>query len=125
MEQERYITEEESVRCKRVADAFAELYEESDIVVLDTGRYGFVELQYFRAGSGFDSVMVFDDSRKLFADLWESWMDVQLLKIVSGTPMEEMDYEDIFKWLPKDKQEEIMAKQKVFASRAGVDLDVE
>lgn len=118
MKQERYITEEESVRCKRVADAFAELYEESDIVVLDAGRYGFVELQYFRAGTGFNSVMVFDD-------LWESWMDVQLLKIVSGTPMEEKDYEDIFKWLPKDKQEEIMAKQKVFASRAGVDLDVE
>lgn len=125
MEQERYITEEQSVRCKRVADAFAELYEESDIVVLDAGRYGFVELQYFRAETGFNSVMVFADSRKLFDDLWECWMDVQLLKIVSGTPMEEKDYEDIFKWLPKDKQEEIMAKQKVFASRAGVDLDVE
>lgn len=123
MEQERYITEEESIRCKRVADAFAELYEESDIVVLDAGRYGFVELQYFRAGAGFNSVTVFDDGRKLFDGLWESWVDVQLLKVAGGTPMEEKDYEDIFEWLPKDKQEEIMGKRRVFASRAGIDLE--
>ena len=55
MEREIYITETEHAKCKSVADAFEELYEESDIVVLDAGRYGFVELQYFRAKSGFNS----------------------------------------------------------------------
>ena len=88
MEREIYITETEHAKCKSVADAFAELYEESDIVVLDAGRYGFVELQYFRAKSGFNSNTVFDNSMELFEELWENWMDVQLMKIAEGTPEE-------------------------------------
>lgn len=47
MERKIYITETERTKCRRVVDAFVELYEESDIVALDAGRYGFVELQYF------------------------------------------------------------------------------
>lgn len=122
MERKSYITETECTRCRNVAEAFKELYEESDIVVLDAGRYGFIELQYFREGSGFNSNSIFDDGRMLFEDLWENWLDVQLLKIVAGTPMEEMDYENIFKWLPREKQEDLMAKRRVFASKAGLDL---
>lgn len=125
MEREIYITETEHAKCKSVADAFAELYEESDIVVLDAGRYGFVELQYFRAKSGFNSNTVFDNSMELFEELWENWMDVQLMKIAEGTPMVEMDYEDIYKCLPEEKQIELMDKRKFFASKAGIDPDME
>ena len=123
MEQKRYITETESASCRRVADAFAELYEEGDILVLDAGRYGFVELQYFRSGSGFDSNTVFNDSRELFEELWENWMGVQLMKLAGGTLMQELDYEDIFRCLPKRKQEELMGKRGYFASKAGSSLD--
>ena len=35
MEKQIYITEEERAKCQRVADAFAELYEMENIVVLD------------------------------------------------------------------------------------------
>lgn len=73
MEQGKYITEAERAKCKCVADAFAELYEEDDILVLDAGRYGFVELQYFKSGLGFDSNTIFNDSRKLFEELWGNW----------------------------------------------------
>lgn len=45
MEREIYITETKYAKCKSVADAFAELYEEGDIVVLDAGRYG-LEREY-------------------------------------------------------------------------------
>ena len=45
---EKYITDDEREKCKKVADAFAELYEIENILVVDAGRYGFVKLQYYR-----------------------------------------------------------------------------
>ena len=48
MEKQVYITEEERAKCQKVTDAFAELYEMEKIVVLDAGRYGFVELKYYK-----------------------------------------------------------------------------
>ena len=45
MEKRVYITEDERAKCRKVADAFAEL-EDVDIVVVDVGRYGFVKLEY-------------------------------------------------------------------------------
>ena len=48
MEKQVYITEEERAKCQKVADAFAELYEMENIMVLDAGRYGFVELKYYK-----------------------------------------------------------------------------
>lgn len=45
---EKYITDDEREKCRKVADAFAELYEIENILVVDAGRYGFVKLQYYR-----------------------------------------------------------------------------
>ena len=45
---EKYITDGEREKCRKVADAFAELYEIENILVVDAGRYGFVKLQYYR-----------------------------------------------------------------------------
>lgn len=50
MEKKQYITGEEREKCRKVADAFAEL-EDADVVVVDAGRYGFVKLQYYTPGS--------------------------------------------------------------------------
>ena len=44
---EKYITEEQRARCRKIADAFAELYDLTDVVVADAGRFGFVRLQWF------------------------------------------------------------------------------
>lgn len=38
---ETYITEDEQLKCQKVANAFTELYEIENILVLDAGRYGF------------------------------------------------------------------------------------
>lgn len=46
---EIYITDSEREKCRNVADAFAELYEIENILVVDAGRYGFVKLQYYRS----------------------------------------------------------------------------
>ena len=40
---EKYITDDEMEKCRKVVDAFAELYEIENILVVDAGRYGFVK----------------------------------------------------------------------------------
>lgn len=125
MENEVYITSEEREKCRRVADAFAELYELTDTVVVDAGRYGFAKLQYYKLPVGFDTVVTYRDSETMFNDLWDDWLSDQMLAFAIGTPIEEFEYEDIFKCLPKEKQEELMAKRIHFKEKSGIELSGE
>lgn len=119
MGKETYITDEERMKCRKVADAFAELYEMTDIAVVDAGKYGFVKLQYYKLPRGFDTATTFRDSGLLFNDLWEEWLYDQLLSSAIGTPIADFEYEDIFKCLPKEKQGELMTKRDYFKERSG------
>ena len=110
---EKYITEEQRAGCRKVADAFAELYELTDVVVADAGRFGFVRLQWFSEGEGFDSAMVFSDGGELFEELWRIWYEHEVLTPVLGTPLAELDYDEIFQTLSKDKQKEISEKLSI------------
>ena len=74
MDKRVYISEDERRRCQKVADAFAELYELEHIVVMDVGRYGFVKLQYYIPERGFENVITFTDSKSMFEDLWQEWL---------------------------------------------------
>ena len=122
MKKDTYISIEEREKCRKVADAFTEVYEKEDIVVLDAGKYGYVKLQYYKEPFGFDDVFTYTDSRELFDDLWDEWFNGRLLEFASDTPMMEFDYPDIFKCLPKDKQKELMDKKIAFAEEAGIIL---
>lgn len=93
---EIYITDSEREKCRKVADAFAELYEIENILVVDAGRYGFVMLQYYRPPQGFEDAITFTDSRSMFENLWEEWFDTQLFLLAKGTPMAGMEYHEIF-----------------------------
>ena len=105
-----YITDIERERCKKVAAAYAELYELESILVLDVGRYGFVKLQYYTPEYGFNDVITYTDSESMFEDL------------AKGTPMLEMGYEEIFKCLPEEKQKELLEQKAVFAKMAEIEL---
>ncbi len=111
---EIYITEEQWAKCRKVADAFSELYELADVMVADAGRFGFVRLQWFSEGEGFDSAMIFSDSLELFEELWRIWYEHEVLTSVLGTPLAELDYDEIFQMLSKDRQEEILEKKRYF-----------
>ena len=89
MEKQIYITEEERAKCQKVADAFAELYERADILVVDAGRYGFVVLKYYMLPHGFEEDATFTDSRALFEELWQEWLDMKLYLMAKGTPLME------------------------------------
>ena len=68
-------------KSRKVADAFAELYEMAEIMVLDADRYGFVMLKYYELSSGFAEDETYTDSEKLFDALWEEWLNTKLTKI--------------------------------------------
>ena len=122
MEKKIYITEEERAKCQKVADAFAELYEMADIVVVDVGRYGFVMLKYYIPPHGFEEDATFTDSRALFEGLWQEWLDMKLYLIAKGTPLIEKGYQGVFESLPKEKQSAIIEKKTAFAKKAEISL---
>lgn len=120
MRAEYYITEEEQKRCARVAEAFKELFEIKDTIVLNAEKYGFVKLQYYTFPYGFDTVVTYTNSKEMFEDLWQDWFANQLLSLAAGTGLEELEYEEIFKCLPKEKQDEIMKKQAYFKKKSEI-----
>ena len=120
MEKKAYITEEEQKKCRRVADAFAEL-EDVDVVVVDVGRYGFVKLQYYTPPTGFENDFTFTDSREMFEDLWEEWLHTQLIMMAKEMKIDDVDYDDIFKRLPEEKQNELGGRKQHFAELAGIE----
>ena len=106
--QEAFISDEEREKCRKVAEAFREALEGEDLVVLDAGRFGFVKLQYYKPPWGFDNVFTFLDAGALFDDLWEEWMDSQLL-----------EYDQIFRCMPKEMQDSYVLKKQEFMEAAG------
>lgn len=120
MEKKAYITEEEQEKCRRVADAFAEL-EDVDVVVVDVGRYGFVKLQYYTPPTGFENDFTFTDSMKLFDDLWEEWLHTQLIMMAKEMKIDDVDYDDIFKHLSEEKQNELGNRKQYFSKLAGIE----
>ena len=121
MEKKIYISDDERKKCKKVAEAFAELYEIENILVMDAGRYGYVKLQYYRLPSGFEDVITFTDSRSMFENLWQEWFDTQLYLLAKDTPMSVMSYEDIFKSLSKEKQKDLTDRKADFAKLAEIE----
>ena len=122
MDKQIYITEEERTKCQKVADAFAELYEMAEIVVLDVGRYGFVMLKYYKPPHGFEDTITFTDSVALFEGLWEEWLNTKLYLMAKGTPMLEKGYKGIFESLSKEKQSELIVRKANFAKMAEIYL---
>ena len=122
MEKQVYITEEERAKCQKVADAFAELYEMENIMVLDAGRYGFVELKYYKPPHGFEDAITYTNSVALFEDLWEEWLNTKLYLMAKGTPLMEKGYKGVFESLPEEKQSELIVRKADFAKTAEIYL---
>ena len=122
MEKQVYITEGERAKCKKVAEAFTELYEMADIVVVDVGRYGFVMLKYYMPPHGFEEDATFTDSKALFEGLWQEWLDMKLYFMAKGTPLMEKGYKGIFESLSAEKQSAFIGRKADFVLKAGIHL---
>jgi len=122
MEKQFYITEEEREKCKKVVDAFTELYEMADIVVADVGRYGFVMLKYYMPPHGFEEDATFTDSVALFEELWQEWLNMKLYLLAKDTSLLEKGYKGVFESLPEEKQSELIVRKADFAKAAEIYL---
>ncbi len=115
-----HITEEEKKNCQKVADAFSELYEYNDMIVVNAGKYGFAKLQYYIRPDCFEEVTLYTNSEKLFFALWKEWLNIQLLKLAKGTSIKDMELIEMFQYLSKEKQKELFYKQVYFAEKTGI-----
>ena len=124
MEKKVYITEEEREKCRRVIDAFAELYEmeDEDMLVVDAGRYGFVKLQCYTPSYGFEELDTYTDSHSLFKGLWDEWLSLNLFLIAMEMQLDDIVGEEVFNTLPKEKQSELIGRKADFAQKAGISL---
>ena len=122
MEKQFYITDEEREKCRRVIDAFAELYEieDEDILLVDAGRYGFVKLQCYTQSYGFEELDTYTDSHSLFEGLWEEWFSLNVFMLAREMQLADVLYEDLFNNLPKEKQSELIGRKDYFAKKAGI-----
>ena len=122
MEKQVYITEKEREKCKKVVDAFAELYEMADIVVVDVGRYGFVMLKYYVPPHGFEEDATFTDSVALFEELWQEWLNMKMYLLAKDTPLLEKGYKGVFESMPEEKQSELIGRKAAFVKAAEIYL---
>ena len=106
MEKRINITAEEREKCRKVADAFAELYEMAEIMVLDADRHGFVMLKHYELSSGFAEAETYTDSEELFDALWEEWLNTKLYLMAKEMKLEEIHYEEVFDSLGKQKMQQ-------------------
>ena len=98
------------------------MYEIENILVIDAGRYGFVELKYYKPLHGFEDALTFTDSVALFEDLWEEWLNTKLYQMAKGTPLLEKGYKGVFESMPEEKQSELIVKKADFAKLAEIYL---
>ena len=118
MNKKLFISEEEKDRCQKIVDAFADLYDQIDIVVKDAGRYDFVKLYCYDPDyNEFSKITTFTKSTELFDDLWQEWWHEQVFTLALDTPLMELDYPDILKALPIEYQKEIMSKKDYFIKK--------
>ena len=117
-----YITEEEREKCRKVIDAFAELYEieDEDILVVDVGRYGFIKLQCYTPSYGFEVLDTYTDSNSLFEGLWDEWLNLNVFLLAKEMQLDDVLYEEVFNVLPKEKQSELIGRKADFAKKAGI-----
>lgn len=95
MRQRIYITNQETQKCKKVVQAFNDFLQQTDILVLDTGRYGFALLKYFDHDE-FGCIETYINSNELFDALWQEWLKEKLISLYIDTSIINFDYEEIF-----------------------------
>ena len=120
MNMENEYTQANHDKCKKVAEAFRELYDMlGDTCVLDAGKFGFVHLMYYlEQNSCFDGNKVYRDAGELFEALWNEWIYYKVMQPVLGTEDAELGFEEIYDKLSDEKKQEYAAKKREFMALA-------
>ena len=68
----------------------------------------------------FDGNSVYQDSKELFDDLWQMWLDYKILDSVAGTEREDIDYKKLYEELSAETQKEYEEKRQQFLRLSGL-----
>ena len=71
-------------------------------------------------GESFDGNSVYQDSKELFDDLWQMWLDYKILDSVAGTEREDIDYKKLYEELSVETQKEYEEKKQQFLRLSGL-----
>lgn len=71
-------------------------------------------------GESFDGNSVYQDSKELFDDLWQMWLDYKILDSVAGTEREDIDYKKLYEELSAETQKEYEEKRQQFLRLSGL-----
>lgn len=115
MKKQNFITNQETEKCQKIAQTFNKFCLQMDILVLDTGKYGFSLMKYYDI-DGFQCIDNYTNSSDLFNALWQEWLEEKLISLCCETPLINLDYEEMFKGLSKESQNEILETKKYFLS---------
>lgn len=112
------ITLEEKERCKIVADIFYERLAKDDLIICDARKYGYAMLIYYKPPIGFDGIMMFTDSQKMYNTLLQEWY-ISLIEELSKTmDMSEFDADDFYEKLSDAQKAPLIQQRHEFIEKA-------
>lgn len=71
-------------------------------------------------GESFDGNSVYQDSKELFDDLWQMWLDYKILDSVVGTEREDIDYKKLYEELSAEIRKEYEEKRQQLLRLSGL-----
>lgn len=79
-------------------------------------------MQYYTPSICFENDVTFVESKEMFEDLWNEWMHFQLFMLAEENSVGDIDYDEVFRCLPEEKQKELMDRKEIFMEKAGIVL---
>lgn len=113
-----YITVKEREKCRIIASIFKKDLEKDDIIIVETRKFGFVMLEYFKPKKNFDCAIIFRDCQNMFDILLEEWLVCQITKLMDDLYETNIDIEDFYNALPKEEKEELEQRKINFVRQA-------
>lgn len=85
-----------------------------DIIICDAGKYGYAMLTYYKPPIGFDGIIVFADSRKMYDTLLQEWFISLVEKQAKTMDMSELDTVNFYEKLSDEQKASLIQQRQQF-----------
>lgn len=113
-----HITLEEKERCNIVADIFYESLAKDDLIICDAGKYGYAMLTYYKPPIGFDGIMMFTDSQKMYNTLLQEWYTLRIEALAKTMNMSNLDVDVYYEQLSDEQKKSLIQQRQQFIEKA-------
>lgn len=111
-------TDSDKIRCETMAQIFRKDLEKNDIILLDTGKYGFVMLEYYKPIANFDCAMIFENSQKMFDTLLDEWYQCLITDLMKKQQVKDIDIDEFYDGLPEEEKNQLKSRKSQFVKEA-------